>query len=430
MREDIITMSSREVKRFKIIQKVLEKQLRQVKAGELLGLSQRQIRRIAKRVQAEGARGVTHRSRGQPSRRKMPQDQQERIGSIIEERYSDFGPTLVAEKLMENEGIRVSKEKVRQVMMEQGLWQRKRRRRKIYQWRERKAYLGEMVQMDGSHHEWLEGRGPKMVLMGYVDDATGRFFGRFYESEGVSSAMDSLRRYIELYGCPLSLYLDKHSTYKTTRHPSTDELLRGDQAMTQFERACRELEIEIIHAHSPQAKGRIERVFGTLQDRLVKEMRLEGITTIKGANEFLDRFTPRYNKRFAREALRESDLHRRLPRGMRLESVFCLKETRTIMNDYTVRWRGKRYLIKTPSIAIRRRKVEVREYFDDRIELRFKNRILKHIEIAKERQEMKGGERTKQREIGKKGKYIPPADHPWRRHQPSLHYNCYLEKIC
>lgn len=171
-------------------------------------------------------------------------------------------------------------------------------------------------------------------------------------------------------------------------------------------------------------------MFGTLQDRLVKEMRLEGITTIKGANEFLDRFIPRYNKRFAREALKESDLHRRLPRGMKLESVFCLKENRTIMNDYTVRWRGKRYLIKTPSIAIRRRKVEVREYFDDRIELRFKNRILKHMEITKERQEMKGGERRRQREIGKKGKYIPPADHPWRRHQPSLHYNCYLEKIC
>jgi len=158
------------------------------------------------------------------------------------------------------------------------LWKiRQRRNKDVHQWRERKLYYGEMIQMDGSHHEWLEERGPKLVFMGYIDDATNLVLGRFYDYEGVYPVMDSLERYIRRYGLPHSLYLDKDSTYKTTRQPEADELLRGESAATQFERSCRELEIKIIHAHSPQAKGRIERTFGTLQDRLIKEMRLENI---------------------------------------------------------------------------------------------------------------------------------------------------------
>jgi len=430
MRKDIITMSSREVKRFKIMEKVLERQLIQAKAGEVLGLSERQVRRIVKRVREEGARGVVHRSRGQPSARKMPEEREERIGSIVEEHYCDFGPTLASEKLLESKGIKISKEKLRQIMLARGLWQRRRRRKEIHQWRERKAYFGEMVQMDGSHHDWLEGRGPKMILMGYVDDATGDIFGRFYDYEGVYSAMDSLERYIRLYGLPVSLYLDKHSTYKTTRQPSTDELLRGESAETQFERAGRELGIEIIHAHSPQAKGRIERVFGTLQDRLVKEMRLAGVTTLEEANNYLERFLPLYNKRFARAPLREGNLHRSLPRGIKLQSIFCIKGARTITNDYTVQWRGRKFLIETPSIAIRKRRVEVREHFDGKIDLGFKGRNLKHIELTEERQELKKREKKDKRAlIEKKGKYIPPPDHPWRRYSPSFHHNCYLERI-
>jgi hypothetical protein len=171
----------------------------------------------------------------------------------------------------------VSREKVRQVMMSRGLWKRRRARKEDHVWRERKHHVGEMVQMDGSHHAWLEDRGPKMVLMGYVDEATGRLYGRFYDHEGVYPAMASLKGYIELYGLPLAIYLDKHSTYKTSRQADMDELLKDKQAETQFERALSELGIKVIHAHSPQAKGRVERVFKTLQDRLVKEMRLAGI---------------------------------------------------------------------------------------------------------------------------------------------------------
>ena len=341
-----------------------------------------------------------------------------------------FGPTLASEKLLERDGIRISKEKLRQLMMVHGLWQRKRRRREVHRWRERKAYFGEMVQMDGSHHDWLEGRGPGLVLMGYVDDARNNFFGHFYGYEGIYPAMDSFKRYISLYGLPRSLYLDKHSTYKTTREPSLEELLKGERAQTQFERACKELEIEVIHAHSPQAKGRIERTFGILQDRLVKEMRLAGIRTEDQANCFLEKFLSLYNERFAKVAKKKGDLHRALPKGVNLREIFCIKATRTINNGYIVKWRGRQLLIEDVSIAMRRRKVEIREHFDGEITIKFNGRYLKYREImepkpvAREKVKKPVDEPRK-----RKGKYIPPPDHPWKRHNPSLHHNWYLERV-
>ena len=256
----------------------------------------------------------------------MPDDVASEIQRVVKERYPDFGPTLAAEKLREREGIEVSREKLRQLMLEAELWKRVRRRKEPHPWRERKDHYGQMVQLDGSDHDWLEGRGPKMVLMGYIDDASSHVFGRFYDYEGVYPAMDSLERYIRRYGRPVSLYMDKHSTYKTTRQPSLDELLKGQSAATQVQRACQEIGIEVIHAGSPQAKGRIERSFGTHQDRLIKEMRLEGISTLEQANEFLDVYLPRHNQKFARQPLKSKNLHRRLPPGIRYRDVFCLKE--------------------------------------------------------------------------------------------------------
>ncbi len=186
----------------------------------------------------------------------------------------------------------------------------------------------------------------------------------------------------------------------------------------------------MIHAQSPQAKGRIERAFGTLQDRLIKEMRLASISTKEEANEFLDRYLPIYNKRFGKEPLKKADLHRRLPRGVRLRDIFCIKGRRTITNGYLVKWRGRMFLIKDPSIAIRRRKVEVREHFDGQMEIKFNGRYLKHKEIREQKPVVEQEVKRKASEpVKKKSKYIPPADHPWRRHQPSLHHNCYLERI-
>jgi hypothetical protein len=426
---DIITMSMREVNRLKIIHKVLLRDLTQVKAAEILGMTDRHLRRVVKRVKEEGERGIVHKSRGRRSPRQMSKELEDRIAEIVWVEYVGFGPTLASEKLWERNGIKVGREKLRQIMIARGLWQVRRQKKTVHQWRERKHYLGEMVQMDGSHHEWLEGRGSKLVFMGYVDDATNRVFGRFYDYEGVYSAMDSLQRYIRLYGLPVSLYLDKHSTYKTTREPSLDELLRGESAQTQFERACRELGIEVIHAHSPQAKGRVERVFGTLQDRLLKEMRLESVSTKEAANAFLEGFLVRYNKRFAMEPLKKADLHRRLPRGVRLRDIFCIKAYRTITNGYVVKWRGRMFLIENPTIAMRRRKVEVREHFYGEIVLRFNRRNLKIREITEEKRSVRKEREKVSEPSKKKGKYIPPPDHPWRRNQPSLHYNSYLERV-
>jgi len=430
MNKEYITLSQKEVRRLKILHKVMEGEVTQVKASEILGISDRQIRNIIAKLREEGDKGIAHGNRGRSSPRKMASEQEDLIAEIVGRRYPDFGPTLAAEKLEECEEIKVSNEKLRQIMLEKGLWQRKRRRRKIYRWRERKVHFGEMVQMDGSHHDWLEGRGPRMVLMGYVDDATGRFFGRFYDYEGLFPAMDSLERYIRLYGSPVSLYLDKHSTYKTTRQPDLDELLRGEEAQTQFERAAKELGIEIIHANSPQAKGRIERTFGTLQDRLVKELRLAGVCTKEEANKLLEKFMPRHNKRFGKMALKEGDLHRRLPMGIKFRDILCIKAKRTIANDNTIRWRGRRFLIDNASLVMRRQKVEFREHLDGQITIKFNRRYLDFHEVF----EVKPAKVVKAKKVPsevrkKKGKYIPPPNHPWKRHNPRLHHNYYLERV-
>ena len=428
MAKDILRMSRREVDRLMILRAVLDREVTQWRAGEVLGLSERHIRRLVKRIREEGPDGIIHRSRGRRSVRKMPEETVVEIRQVIEERYMGFGPTLAAEMLRERERLEVSREKLRQVMLEEGLWKRARRRKRAHEWRERKAHCGQMVQVDGSEHDWLEGRGPKMVLMGYIDDASSRFFGRFYEYEGVYPAMDSLERYIRRYGRPVSLYIDKHSTYKTSRQPSLDELLKGESAATQVGRACRELGIEVIYAGSPQAKGRIERSFGTHQDRLIKMMRLEGISTMEQANAFLDSYIPWHNQKFARQPLESRDLHRRLPPGVRYRDVFCFKEKRIITNGYTVKWKGRELLIDHPTSAMRRGRVEVREQFDGKIEIVFNGRRLKHRDITDKTQNKRHQEK-KVLKTRKKSSYIQPADHPWRKPYKELHYAWFLQKL-
>ena len=278
--EDMIMARQGELRRLHVIHKVLEGIVKQVEAAEILSLSGRQIRRIVKRIRSEGSRGIIHRSRGKPSNRRISGKIKEKVINLYRSQYRDFGPTLASEKLLERDGIRINDETLRIWILGTGDWKKTRRRRRHRQWRERKQHAGEMVQMDGSHHDWFEGRGPWCVLMGYIDDATGRVFGRFYDYEGTIPAMDSFKRYIKKYGLPLSVYLDKYKTYKSTAKPTIEDELNGWEPLSDFERALRELGVEVKHANSPQAKGRIERLFGTLQDRLVKEMRLRGIRTI------------------------------------------------------------------------------------------------------------------------------------------------------
>ncbi len=253
--EDIIVMSAEELKRLHVINSVMERQMTQAKAAEILGLSTRQIKRAVRRVRSAGGKGIVHRLRGKPSNRRFPEGLRQKVICLYKKKYPDFGITFANEKLREIDAIEVSGQTLRNWLIEAGLWQKTRKIKKHRQWRERKEYFGEMVQMDGSHHDWLEGRGPWLVLMGYIDDATNNVYGRFYDYEGTLPAMESFKRYARRYGLPQSVYLDRHSTYKSAAKPTIEDDLAGTPPQSQFERALDELGVRVIHATSPQAKG-------------------------------------------------------------------------------------------------------------------------------------------------------------------------------
>jgi len=419
MRKDIIAMSKKELRRIPIIHRVMEKRLTQVKAAEMLDISGRQIRRIIGKIEAGGDQAIVHGNRGKESPFKLPEEQEKKIMSIVEKRYYDFGPTFAAEKLLECEKIKISKEKMRQLMIAHNIdYPRRKNKGRVHQWRERKHCKGEMIQMDGSDHDWLEGRGPRLVFMGYIDDASGEVYGRFYGYEGTFPAMDSFRRYMAIYGIPFSFYVDRHSAYKTTRQPNLDEDLKGEFAKTQFARALSELGVKVIFAQSPQAKGRIERAFETLQDRLVKELRLAGISTLEQANTFLDSYLPKYNARFSVKPLRKTNLHRPVPKHLNLDEIFCIKEYRTIGNGFTFKWRNRSFLIKSPSITMKKQRVCVMENFKGEITLKLKNKYLPFVEITqKDIQAMAEDHKATQKLIRKARIYNtpPPKDHPWRQ---------------
>lgn len=418
MRKDIVTMSKKELKRLPIIHKTMEKRLTQIKAAEMLDLSERQIRRIIEKIKKGGDQAIVHGNRGKSSPFKLPEKKAGEIRSIVEKRYYDFGPTFASEKLWECEKIRIGKEKLRQLMIGWRIWHPKSRKKgKVHQWRERKYYKGEMIQMDGSDHDWLESRGSKLVLMGYIDDATNEIYGRFYEYEGTFSAMDSFKRYMAKYGIPFSFYVDKHSAYKTTRQPNLEEDLRGEFAKTQFARALKELGVKVIFAHSPQAKGRIERLFETLQDRLIKEMRLAGIRTLNEANAFLESYLPKHNVRFAIKSLRRTNLHSPVPKRLNLDEIFCIKEYRTISSGYTFHWRNRIFLIKNPSITMKRQRVCLMEHFDGKIVLKLRNKYLTFEEVTQKDIQAIARDQKAARKLIKKARiYCPaPKNHPWRR---------------
>jgi len=413
--EVIIMASQEELRRLHVIQKVLEGGIKQVEAAEILSLSSRHIRRVVKRVQEEGNRGIVHRSRGRPSNRKIADQLKDKVIKLYRTSYKGFGPTLASEKLLERDGVSISDETLRGWLIEAGDWKKTRKRRRHRQWRERKGHRGEMVQIDGSHHAWFEDRGPECVLMGYIDDATGGVFGRFYGYEGTMPAMDSFKRYIRKHGLPLKVYLDKHSTYKSTAKPTIEEELSGVEPLSEFERALRELGVEVSHAHSPQAKGRIERLFRTFQDRVIKEMRLRGVKTIEEGNKFLEGYLPLYNKRFSVRPREKDDVHRPLPRGMDLNSILCIKTERTLRNDFTVAHNHKLYQIED---ATKASKVIVQDRMDGSMIITYQGQALRFKEITKRPiRENKQPVATRRRKT-----YIPPADHPWRRFKIKNHH--------
>jgi len=405
---DKIIMSVKELRRVHVIHQVMEKKMRQVEAGVLLGVTDRQVRRLLKRVRAEGDDGLVHRGRGKSSNRVIDERVKARVLRVYGASYADFGPTLAAEKLSEREGIDLSDETLRLWLLAAGVTHFQRRKRPHRQWRVRKAHRGELVQMDGSHHAWLEDRGPACVLMGYIDDASGRVFARFYEYEGTIPAMDSFRRYIQRYGIPMTVYLDKHSTYKSPAAPTIEEQLEGRKPQSQFERAMSELGVAVMHANSPQAKGRIERLFKTFQDRLIKEIRLAGIDTIAAANRFLGRYLPIYSRRFSIPAANSADWHQPIPEGLEWERILCIKTERALRKDFTVAHNGRLYQVDD---TVRTAGVTVEERVDGRMYLRHQGKTLRYHAIPARSPRVRPATKLP----GKPHIVRPAADHPWRQ---------------
>ena len=409
--KDIIMATQGELKALYVIRKAIDKVITQKEAAEAIDLSERHIRRKLKRVREEGDKGIIHKSRGEPSNRAKPDKIKNKALMLFKAKYPDFGPTLASEKLFERDKIKVNDETLRLWLIEANIPYRKRKKRPHRQWRERKHCYGQMVQMDGSHHAWLEDRGPECVFMGYIDDATGIPFGRFYEYEGTIPAMDSFKRYIKKYDIPLSVYLDKHTTYKSTKKQTIEEQLANEESLSQFERVLKELSVEVIHANSPQAKGRVERLFETFQDRLTKELRLEGARTVDGANKVASGFLAGYAKRFAVEPAKPGNLHRPVPKGMDLDRILCIKTKRALRNDFTVAHDKKLYQVLD---NVRTKKVMVEDHIDGSVVIRHKDTELKFKEIT-QRPEKKVAKKYEFR-MGRV--YAPQAaDHPWRQYK-------------
>jgi len=407
--KDIVEMSQRELRRLYVVRKAIDRDITQKEAAVILSLSARQMRRLVKRVRAEGDRGVIHKARGKPSNRQIPSKVRDRAIGLYRSKYEGFGPTLASEKMWECDGISLNDETLRIWLIESGDWKKIKKDRKHRHWREREHHFGAMVQIDGSHHDWCEGRGPKCVLMGYIDDATGKVFGRFYTHEGTAPAMDSFKRYIRKYGIPASIYLDKHTTYKSPVKPS----LKDDkEPLSEFQRAMEELGVKVIHAHSPQAKGRIERLFRTFQDRVIKEMRLKGVSTVQEANAFLSGYLPIYNRRFAVTPKEETDLHRPVPRGLNLDSILCLKMERVVRNDFTISYKRKLYQIED---KIKASKVIVQEHLNGTMRITYEGVPVKFIEV------MQVPQKPRKLPLRKNHKTIKPlSNHPWKRRNEKI----------
>jgi transposase len=418
-------MSNEELRKVEVLARVRSKQLRIVDASKLLRVCYRQAKRLWRRYRDEGAAGLKHRSAGRPSNHAHDSKFRNKILRLVREKYGGsvgkrFGPTLAAEHLDSEDGLKVNAETLRQWMLAAGLWSRERKVRQHRRRRERKEHFGEMVQMDGSFHRWLEERGPTGCLMDMVDDATNRTLARMGEEETIWAVVDTLRAWIERYGVPLALYVDWKNLYK--RPATAKERLHGEEPVTQFGRMCAKLDIELIAANSPQAKGRVERIHGTHQDRLVKKLRRKEITSHQQANVFLENeYLPEHNQRFARPPAQPEDYHRRAPRAGQLDRIFRLESPRTVYNDWVVRYDNRFFQLQRESrhYAPARSEVLVCEGRHGNITIEYRGRELDGREIpapAKPCMLTPAIESVPKPSLPTtKRKWVPGADHPWRK---------------
>ena len=408
----VVTLSAKERRRLELLSRVKGGEMNLVQLAELARLSYRQVKRIWKRYRVQGDVALAHGGRGRPSNRRKDEAFREQVLARIRERYADFGPTLASEELAK-ERLFVDHETLRRWMLVEGLWQKRRRRQRHRQWRERRAHQGALVQMDGSHHDWFEGRRGWGVLMVMIDDATNRTYARFYEAEDTRAALDCFSRYTRRYGLPQELYVDQDSIYRCTREARVDEELRDAGPQTQFARAMQTLGVGLIVAYSPQAKGRVERRNGLFQDRLVKALRLAGVDTLEAANQFLEQaFLPMLNRRFTVPAREAADLHRPVPVGVALKDVLCWEEPRVVQQDWTVRWRNRFFQIDAQHqrLNLAGRTIRMRERLDGSLALVYAGQHLHFRPLAARPARPLTPTPTPPR------RPTPPAaDHPWRR---------------
>lgn len=417
-------MGAKEVRRAGILDRVKSGQLGLRAAAELMGVGHRQAKRLWSRFRKSGDKGLVHGHAGRPSNRRKPRRFRAKVLKLVRTRYGGeegkrFGPTLAAEHLAEDEGLAVDAETLRRWMLAEGLWSRERKRKPHRQRRERRKHFGELVQLDGSFHHWLEERGPRLCAMNMVDDATSTVLLAFHEQETIWAAADVYRRWVEEYGVPLALYTDWKNVY--VREPTEAELLAGDVVLTQFGRMCAKLGTRIIAANSPQAKGRVERNHGTHQDRLIKKLRLGKIATVEAANQFLQqRYLPDHNRRFRREPAQPDDYHHKAPGKRELDAIFRLEEQRTISNDWVVRYQGRFLQVQRESRhAPAGGKVTVSEGRDGSLQILYRARTVAWNEIGSPVPRPPAPLRMPKSPVQIRVRSRRPgADHPWR--QPLL----------
>ena len=406
-------MSSKELSRLEVMQKLEEKRMRQKQAAHLLGLSVRQVKRLLRAYRDHAAQGLVSKRRGRPSNNRLPEETRRQALSLLKGKYKGFGPTLACEKLVEIEELKISVESVRQLMITEDLWKpRKARKVAVHQMRSRRACFGELVQIDGSPHDWFEGRAPACSLLVFIDDATGRL-GQlsFVKSESFFSYAQAARAYVERHGKPFAFYSDKHGIFRVNQPASGTT-----QALTQFGRAMQQLDIQIICAHTPQAKGRVERAIQTLQDRLPKELRLRKISSWDAGNAFLPEFIHDFNQRFAVQPRSDLDAHRPLADQDDLDQILTWQETRILSKNLTIQFRKTVYQIQTqrPTYALRHAPVTVCLDAQDNLSILYQDQPLDYtIFHQQSKQSLIVDPKQLNAVVPKPHK--PAPDHPWRK---------------
>ena len=422
--DKLLTMSKKELTRLEIMQRIEEKRLTQRRASEVLALSERHLRRLLRAYRKEGEQGLISGRRGQPSNNRLAEEMKTKALDLIYERYPDFGPTLAHEKLTEKHALKISRESVRKLMVAEGIWKPKKLKKPaVHQMRERRACFGELVQIDGSPHAWFEDRGPRCTLLVFIDDATGQLGAlHFVSQETFFGYGQAVRYYLQEHGKPLAFYSDKHGIFRVNQ----PRPLGTSSGLTQFGRAMQDLDIQILCANTPQAKGRVERANQTLQDRLVKELRLENISSIEQANAFLPQYIQDFNRRFAVVPRASLDAHHTLSPTEDLDLILTWQETRTITKNLTIQYKNVIYQIQSqrPDYALRKAKVTVHENHLGKIDIRYKNQSLDFTPFHKPvHQSQVVDTKSLDQKIVTPSitqPHRPAKDHPWRQYGKKL----------